>query len=132
MNDDFPFARIFLIGSRYHQTVILVISLDPLELVRTKFSNQPIPILYQIINRPPSAISFLNNKTINYNKKESRDKKPDYLLTSVLRVFACLRLFSRSTQAVSRNLLLLYSRWYRWRSYIICFMMPSVTGKVFI
>ncbi len=60
---------LFLIGFRYLRTVISVIGPDPLELVRTKFSNQPIPIFYQIINRPPPAISFLNNKTINYNKK---------------------------------------------------------------
>src|SRR5436190_23781818 len=64
MNDDFPFIRIFLIGFRYLRTVISIIGPDPLELVRTKFSNQPIPIFYQIINRPPPAISFLNNKTI--------------------------------------------------------------------
>src|SRR5207245_4761529 len=72
-NDDFPFIRIFLIGFRYLRTVISVIGLDPLELVQTKFSNQPISIFYQIINRPSPAISFLNNKTINYNKK-IRDK----------------------------------------------------------
>src|SRR5205085_11851237 len=72
--DDFPFIRIFLIGFRYLRTVISVIGPDPLELVRTKFSNQRIPIFYQIINRPPPAISFLNNKTINYNKKNSETK----------------------------------------------------------
>src|SRR5437868_1969427 len=79
MNDDFPFARIFLIGFRYLWTVILVIGPDPLELVRTKFSNQPIPIFYQIINRPPPAISFLNNKTINYNKSETKNNPIVYL-----------------------------------------------------
>jgi len=28
--------------------------------------------------------------------------------------------------------LILCSRWCRWRSCIICLMMPSVTGKVFL
>ena len=55
--------------------MIPVIGPDPLELVRTKFFNQPISILYQLVNGPSPSIPFLNNKTIkNYNKKESRDK----------------------------------------------------------